>query len=319
MLSFMKMCRQFLDFSIGVDRGGTLTRVLALGYDGSHLRETHFPTEEGISSFTKKLTEIIKEWSAEKKPLAIASRGALTIPAVREGIISGLEDHASLKAVISDAEAAHLAAFGENKGLLLISGTGSVLLAGKHGRFTIYGGKNPVSGDPGSGRWLGRQWLIKHGSLKENEPRNHAESASYAMLLLSKAESYRNMMIKRKAPLSLKNNEANNEAALEKDGKFCLEAAQKGAKSLAGLIAQAAKENPAFIEGNTIRAAVTGGTMNSRFYITQIIAAMHEIMPNLHAELFPLPETAQEAAAKLAARLAGKPSLKPQKKQTEKK
>ncbi|MCR4820785.1 MAG: hypothetical protein K5838_06645 [Elusimicrobiales bacterium] len=306
----MKMCRQFSDFSIGVDRGGTLTRVLALGYDGAHLRETHFPTEEGINSFTKKLAEIIKEWSAEKKPLAIASRGALTIPAVRESIISGLEGRASIKAVISDAEAAHLAAFGENKGLLLISGTGSVLLAGKRGGFTIYGGKNPVSGDPGSGRWLGRQWLIKHGLLKEDEPRSHAESASYAMLLLSKAERHHNNIISKKELPSLKNDECNNKAAIEEEGKFCLETARKGAKSLAGLIAQAAKENPAFIEGNTIRAAVTGGTMNSYFYITQIIAAMHEIMPNLHAELFPIPETAQEAAAKLAARLAGKPSLK---------
>ena len=81
------MYRQFDEFSIGVDRGGTLTRVVAVSTEGKHLRETRFPSAAEISSFTETLSGIIKEWKAVKAPLAIASRGVMSVPEVRKSIM----------------------------------------------------------------------------------------------------------------------------------------------------------------------------------------------------------------------------------------
>lgn len=264
MLSFKYMDRQFDDFSIGIDRGGTLTRVLALGRDGKHLREASFRTAAEISAFTAALSGIIKEWKAIKAPLVIASRGVMSVPEIKKRIISGMENKASLKAVISDAEAAHLSAFGGKAGTLLISGTGSVVLAGSFGSYSMAGGKNPVSGDPGSGRWLGRRWLIRQGRLKENEYMDHAESAAYSKELLAAAEN----CLKKGAAAS----------GIE---KFCLGTVKEGAECLAGLLLQV-------FDGRTRlnRVAAAGGVMKNSLYREMIVSAWHKKRPDVSLFFF---------------------------------
>src|SRR5207247_4243870 len=71
--------------------------------------------------------------------------------------------------VISDAQAALLGAIGEGPGVLVLAGTGSIVVAHDgRGRWTRSGGLGPLVGDEGSGFWLGREWLreaVRDGGL----------------------------------------------------------------------------------------------------------------------------------------------------------
>lgn len=62
--------------------------------------------------------------------------------------------------VISDAEAALLGALGGGPGVLVLAGTGSIVLGrDARGRLARAGGLGPLLGDEGSAFWLGREWL----------------------------------------------------------------------------------------------------------------------------------------------------------------
>jgi len=62
--------------------------------------------------------------------------------------------------VLSDAEAAHLGALAGRPGLLVLAGTGSIVLGrGARGRWVRAGGLGPLFGDDGSAFAIGRDWL----------------------------------------------------------------------------------------------------------------------------------------------------------------
>lgn len=270
---------------IGVDRGGTLTRVAMLDSSLKLTNSASFATEEDLQSFAVRLFSVLQDWNAVNAQMVIASRGAFSRADVREGIanavMSATDGKVNLKAVISDAEAAHYAAFGGEAGILLISGTGSVAFSGKYGHYAMHGGSNPVDGDPGSGRWLGRQWLVYKGMLRSGEEMNHPESASYAKMLLERAEN------------------ANSD---NPDDVFCRETARKGAEHLSSLVRMAAVSDRHTVQGGFVYAAYQGGTMQSVFY-RNLLSKTYKNMYRTELILFPLPMQAGEAAAMLAARL----------------
>ncbi len=93
-------------------------------------------------------------------PLFVATRGAFSQTWKKDFITASLAGRADTVGVISDAEAAYLAALGGRKGFLIIAGTGSVAMAPDgRGGFIKAGGHAPEGGDPGSGLWLGLAWL----------------------------------------------------------------------------------------------------------------------------------------------------------------
>ena len=62
--------------------------------------------------------------------------------------------------VLSDAQIAHLGALGVGAGVLILAGTGSIVIGrNRVGRWAREGGFGPLLGDEGSGFWLGRAWL----------------------------------------------------------------------------------------------------------------------------------------------------------------
>lgn len=284
MISFDEMNGQFSSFSVGVDRGGSLTRVLALGKNGERVHAEVFDTASEIQDFIDRLVLILRDWQAEDAPLVIATRGALSRPEIRLAIQQGLAGKANLKAVISDAQAAHLSAFSGGYGVLLISGTGSVVLSGSYGHYKMTGGTNPVTGDLGSGRWLGRKWLVYKGQIKENEEQEHGKSAAYAKLMFEMAERHKTLSLQEKKQ--------------DEDGAFCHKTVMDGAMALAELLRKA---NPK--KSDKLTVAITGGTMKSDFYKKCLLEQCKVIMPNTHVELFALPIPAEQAAAKLAATL----------------
>lgn len=169
---------------LGVDRGGSWTRVAALDRRLRQVRLARFRTAP-LRSLPKRLVPLAAGWpGGADAPLVIATRGAFSKPWKREFLFKALKGKLNLKQVISDAEAAHYAAFRGRDGHLLIAGTGAVVFSGRPGAWRKTGGFNPVSGDPGSGRWLGRQYLKMRGRLGEAGGMGHARSAAYARKLL---------------------------------------------------------------------------------------------------------------------------------------
>ena len=170
--------------AIGVDRGGTWTRVAALDAKHSLVRGARLRTTP-LRSLPGKLAPLLRRWpGGAAAPLVIATRGAFSRKWKRPFLIKALKGKLNLLEVISDAEAAHYAAFKGKDGMLLIAGTGSVVFSGRPGAFKKTGGFNPPSGDPGSGRWLGRQYLKMRGRLHQAGKMGHGRSAAYAKKLL---------------------------------------------------------------------------------------------------------------------------------------
>ena len=146
--------------AVGVDRGGTRTRIVLLNARGAELKRVVHPT-----SHLKHLPDLIVKtaaaWRLEPHvPVVIATRGAMTRKWKKPFLLKKLKGRVNLLDVISDAQAAYLAAHGSGPGVLLIAGTGSVVfLKRRNGRFGKIGGHSPAGGDPGSGLWIGTRFL----------------------------------------------------------------------------------------------------------------------------------------------------------------
>jgi N-acetylglucosamine kinase-like BadF-type ATPase len=91
--------------------------------------------------------------------LVVASRGIWTTRE-RRALASRLTGLAARVEVLSDAQAALLGALGTRPGLLILAGTGSIVVGRDgEGRWGRAGGLGPLLGDEGSAFWIGRAWL----------------------------------------------------------------------------------------------------------------------------------------------------------------
>jgi N-acetylglucosamine kinase-like BadF-type ATPase len=91
--------------------------------------------------------------------LVVGSRGIWTADE-RRRLARRLRRAARRIEVLSDAQVAHLGALGVGAGLLILAGTGSIVIGrDEAGRWTRAGGFGPLLGDEGSGFWIGREWL----------------------------------------------------------------------------------------------------------------------------------------------------------------
>ena len=173
-------------YAIGIDRGGSYTRISIFDSSFNEIKTKNFVTDS-LENFVKETETFIKENNAEKIPAVVSSKGAMTRKEIRDYITQNLSDKMNLKAVISDAEGAHRAAFDEGNGFLIIIGTGSVLIYKKDGKYLIEGGKNPEDGDPGSGKWIGLKYLKGINKVYDNW--NDQLIASYTTEVIDKAKN----------------------------------------------------------------------------------------------------------------------------------
>ena len=91
--------------------------------------------------------------------LVIGSRGIWTA-SERRALARRLARAARRVDVLSDAQLAHLGALDGGPGVLILAGTGSIVIGrDAGGRWGRAGGFGPLLGDEGSGFWLGRAWL----------------------------------------------------------------------------------------------------------------------------------------------------------------
>ena len=141
-----------------VDLGGTWVRV---ALSGAAPRVYRGPTP-GVAGLPALLARLWRRWRLSRRDLAalgVASRGIWT-RGERQALARRLRRFAPRVVVISDVEAAYLAALGAVPGVLLLAGTGSIALGrDRRGRLARAGGLGPLLGDDGSAFSIGRAWL----------------------------------------------------------------------------------------------------------------------------------------------------------------
>ncbi len=155
---------------VGVDGGGTRTRVVLADLEGRQLARVEGAATALRPGEERQSAEIIAVLVREA--LVRAERADTRPAALVVGVAGGGQERAAQALwqalassrladdvnVVSDAEIALDDAFGDAAGVLLISGTGSAAFArAPDGRIERCGGWGPVMGDEGSGAWIGRR------------------------------------------------------------------------------------------------------------------------------------------------------------------
>jgi N-acetylglucosamine kinase-like BadF-type ATPase len=155
---------------VGVDVGGTWARV-AVWTGARRARTVVVPADRSLQNLASILQVVWRRrrWTRRHvASLVVASRGLWTA-GERRALARRLRGLAARVHVISDAQAALLGALGQRPGVLLLSGTGSIVVGRDAGsRWARAGGLGPLVGDEGSGFWLGREWLreaVRDGGL----------------------------------------------------------------------------------------------------------------------------------------------------------
>jgi glucosamine kinase len=157
---------------IGVDGGGTRTRVIVADDAGLELATTEGEGSAIAPGKSERSATIIAAVIADA--LAAADVPPVTPSVLCAGVAgAGRErerqalwtalvglDLADEVVVAADAAIARDDAFGDGPGILLIAGTGSVAFGrGPTGALARCGGWGPVCGDEGGGAWIGRRAL----------------------------------------------------------------------------------------------------------------------------------------------------------------
>ena len=174
---------------VGADVGGTWIRVGTVR-KGRVTTET-IRADRDLRRIVSLLRSVWRRrrWTRRRvAALVVASRGLWTAKE-RRTLARSLRGLARHVQVISDAHAALLGALGNRPGVLVLSGTGSILI-GYDGRrrWARAGGLGPLVGDEGSGFWLGREWLrstVREGNLSRMLRLVHAPDPVAAIAALA--------------------------------------------------------------------------------------------------------------------------------------
>ncbi len=260
--------------AVGVDRGGTRTRIVLINDRGTELKRVVRPTS-GIERLPDLIVKTAAAWRLEPHiPVVIATRGAMTRKWKKPFLLKKLRGRVNLLDVISDAQAAYLAAHGSGSGVLLIAGTGSVVfLKRRNGRFGKIGGRSPAGGDPRSGRWIGTRDLKRTKAGKKRL--NRRDRAAYAAEAVRQAENG--------------------------DG-IAAGLIREAYGHLSDLLAAAVDLCAGAVPGTAapLRVALAGGLMQNAFFRKNFIALARRRSAAARLSFVSLKRPAEHAAAKLA-------------------
>lgn len=160
------------DILVGIDGGGSKTRVIVADETGWELAEAvggrsamrPGQAEESAAVIAALVKQALAEAGAEaiKPRVLVAGVAGVGRQLEQRALTAALEDLDLADDVIveGDGDIALADAFGDGAGIILISGTGSIA----HGRSpnrvkARCGGWGPAFGDEGSGSWIGRKAL----------------------------------------------------------------------------------------------------------------------------------------------------------------
>jgi glucosamine kinase len=169
---------------VGMDGGGSKTRVIVADDAGSQLGEVIAPgsavrpgqAEHSADVIVAALRDALASCEMTHvvpKVLCVGVAGVGREPE-RQALWQALTSREVAEEVVihTDISVALDDAFGEGPGVLLVSGTGSVAYGrGPSGQVARCGGWGPVCGDEGSGQWVGRRALsVVTASADGREP-----------------------------------------------------------------------------------------------------------------------------------------------------
>ena len=157
---------------IGIDGGGTKTRVVVADENGKFLADVEGPASavrpgqaersaEVIAETVKRALEDAELSSVVPRALCVGVAGVGREPE-RQALWQALAGREIAEEIVvhADATIALDDAFGDGAGVLLIAGTGSVAFGrSPAGAVARCGGWGPNIGDEGSGAWIGRRAL----------------------------------------------------------------------------------------------------------------------------------------------------------------
>jgi N-acetylglucosamine kinase-like BadF-type ATPase len=145
--------------AVGTDVGGTRLRLVAVEEGRVVARlTTSAPRASDLGNFLRTLWSD-RHWTGRVGSLVVASRGIWSARE-RRGLARQLGRLAARVEVLADAQAALLGALGDTPGVLVLAGTGSIVVGrDARGRWARAGGLGPLLGDEGSAFWIGRAWL----------------------------------------------------------------------------------------------------------------------------------------------------------------
>lgn len=146
--------------TLGVDAGGTSTDWIRLSPSGTTTGQHPGLNALLDASVVERLSALIRGIAVDKAGIGLAG--------IRQHEHAERIQH-SLRvatgadiAVGDDLHAAHLAAFDDQPGIVIVAGTGTNALGvGADGNFARAGGHGYLIGDEGSGYWIGRQIVAR--------------------------------------------------------------------------------------------------------------------------------------------------------------
>jgi N-acetylglucosamine kinase-like BadF-type ATPase len=150
-----------LPFCVGVDVGGTWIRIAA-SRGARRVTTIAVRAERDLRRLAPRLRALWRRrgWRRDNVAALVVASRALWTRGERRTLALTLRGLARRVEVIADAQAALLGAIGDGPGVLVLAGTGSIVVAHDgRGGWTRAGGLGPLVGDEGSGFWLGREWL----------------------------------------------------------------------------------------------------------------------------------------------------------------
>ena len=298
-----------MSYLIGVDGGGSRTTAAVATEAGVILARA----ESGPGALRPGLTSVAAAavYSAARDamqrarvrgPAAVVVIGAAGAahPAERDALAAALEGSGigTRLTITTDAEIALEAAFGQQPGIIILAGTGSVAWARfPDGTSARAGGLGPVLGDRGSGHDLGREALRAAGVDLEMELHlditqrlaKHLAIPAGDLPRWSVAASVAD--IAALAPVVL-------DTANTGDG-VARSLAQAAARHLGTLVASLARRFPA---GGDIRVAIGGGLLTARVdYRELVLECVRDFVPGVL--IAPEPVDGVAGAIALARRL----------------
>jgi N-acetylglucosamine kinase-like BadF-type ATPase len=159
------------DVALGLDIGGSSTRALVVGSDGTRHGSGRAPganltshsAESGLAAVAAALSAALRGLDPARVRAAVIGTAGPKNLAVPE--IAAALDRIWLDAglgcgyeVVADATVAFVAGTGDPDGTLVLSGTGALVARVEHRRLAqIVDGHGWLLGDQGSGFWLGRE------------------------------------------------------------------------------------------------------------------------------------------------------------------
>lgn len=174
--------------SVGVDSGGTWTRVALWEPQRGRLRRLRVPSERP-SRLDRAVRRALARWRVRRADAMLAGSTGVWSPSARRLLARRLSPLARRVKAVSDLELARDAAFAGGPGVLVVSGTGSAAAAKDgRGRLSRAGGLGPLLGDEGSAFWIGRRWLDEAAALRiARRPDAVRRTAAAARTVLARA------------------------------------------------------------------------------------------------------------------------------------